>query len=375
MRRTPRYIHELPDWPKFRWDQERLAGPLAAVRHQQGRLLGRMETLGFPLQQEATLEALTEETVKSSEIEGEKLDQEQVRSSIARRLGMDVAGVDVVDRRVEGVVEMMLDATRTYEQPITPDRLFGWHASLFPTGRSGMRKLRVGTWRDDSAGAMQVVSGAVGRARVHFEGPAAKRLDREMTAFVRWFNEGTGPAVADEVLKAGLAHLWFVTVHPFDDGNGRIARAIADLALARSERTSQRFYSMSAQIRRERNDYYEILERTQKGTMDVTGWMEWFLGCLGRAIDGAQTTLAAVLRKARFWEAVRGVPMNERQRLMLNRLLDGFEGKLTTSKWAAVAKCSSDTALRDILDLVERGALIRNPGAGRSTSYSLADVR
>ncbi len=375
MRRLSRYIHERPDWPEFRWDQKRLAGPLSGVRHQQGRLLGRMETLGFPVQQEATLEALTEETVKSSEIEGEKLDEDQVRSSIARRLGMDVGGVDVVDRRVEGVVEMMLDATANYENPLTTERLFAWHASLFPTGRRGMRKLRAGAWRDDSTGPMQVVSGPVGRERVHFEGPAAKRLDREMTTFLRWFNGGNDNSVADEVLKAGLAHLWFVTIHPFDDGNGRIARAVADLALARSERTSQRFYSMSAQILRERNDYYEILERTQKGTLEVTTWMEWFLACLGRAIDGAETTLAAVLRKARFWQSLRDVPLNERQRVMLNRLLDGFEGNLTTSKWATIAKCSSDTALRDILDLVGRGILVRNPGAGRSTSYSLAELR
>jgi Fic family protein len=374
MRRSAHYIHELPDWPKFHWEQDRLASTLAAVRHQQGRLLGRMEALGFPLQQEATLQALTEETVETSEIEGEKLDVEQVRSSIARRLGMNVGGVDIVDRRVEGVVEVMLDATRNHEPPLTAERLFGWQASLFPTGRSGLRRLRVGAWRDDSTGPMQVVSGPVGRERVHFEGSSAKRLDREMTTFLRWFNGGHGIPVADDVLRAGLSHLWFVTIHPFDDGNGRIARAIADLALARSEHTSQRFYSMSAQIRRERNDYYEILERTQKGTMDVTAWMEWFLDCLGRAIAGAQTTLAAVLRKARFWERLRDVPISERQRLMLNRLLDGFEGKLATSKWAAIAKCSSDTALRDILDLVERGVLVRNPGAGRSTSYSLADI-
>jgi Fic family protein len=371
MRRSSRYIHELSDWPKVHWDQDRLAGTLASVRHQQGRLVGRMEALGFPLQQEATLEALTEETVKSSEIEGEKLDVAQVRSSIARRLGMDAAGVDVMDRRVEGVVEMMLDATRNFDQPLTAERLFGWHASLFPTGRSGMRKLRVGTWRDNTTGPMQVVSGPVGRQRVHFEAPAAERLAREMRAFLRWFNEGAGPAVADDVLKAGLAHLWFVTIHPFDDGNGRIARAIADLTLARSEHSSLRFYSTSAQIRRERNDYYDILERTQKATMDVTAWMEWFLGCLARAIDGTQT----VLRKARFWQTQREVPINERQRVMLNRLLDGFEGRLTTSKWATIGKCSSDTALRDILDLVERGVLVRNRGAGRSTSYSLAEVR
>ena len=304
MRRLPRYIHELPEWPDFGWDRDRLVGTLAAVRHQQGRLIGRMEALGFPLQQEATLEALTEETVKSSDIEGENLEADQVRSSLARRLGLDVAGVGVVDRRVESIVEMMLDATRSHDQPLTPDRLFGWHASLFPGGRSGMRKLRAGAWRDDSAGPMQVVSGPVGRERVHFEGPAAERLDREMSLFLRWFNEGKGPPVGDAVLKAGLAHLWFVTIHPFDDGNGRIARAIADLALARSEHTAQRFYSMSAQIRRERNDYYDILERTQKGTLNVTVWMEWFLGCLGRTIDVAQTTVAAVLRKARFWEAL-----------------------------------------------------------------------
>jgi Fic family protein len=375
MRRQSRHIHELPDWPNFGWDQQSLASVLATVRHQQGRLIGRMEGLGFPLQQEAVLQTLTEDVVKSSEIEGERLDQSQVRSSIARRLGMNVGGVDVVDREVEGVVEMMLDATCNYDQPLTAERLSGWHASLFPTGRSGMRKLRVGTWRDDNTGPVQVVSGPIGRERVHFEAPAAGRLEREIRAFLHWFNEDGGRTGVDDVLRAGLAHLWFVTIHPFDDGNGRIARAIADMVLARSEHSAQRFYSMSAQIRHERNDYYEILERTQKGTLDVTPWMEWFLGCLGRAIDGAQTTLASVLKKARFWQTVRDVPINGRQRLVLNRVLDGFEGKLTTSKWVTIAKCSSDTALRDIVDLVERGVLIRNPGAGRNTSYSLAEVR
>ena len=375
MRRKSRYIHELESWPTFHWDQHRLANVLAAVRHEQGRLLGRMEGLGFPLQQEAVLKTLTEDVVKSSEIEGERLDEGQVRSSIARRLGMDVGGVDVVDRQVEGVVEMALDATRNYDRPLTADRLFGWHASLFPTGRSGLRKVRVGAWRDDRTGPRQVVSGAVGRERVHFEAPAAARLDREMKAFLRWFNEDSRNTGVDHVLNAGLAHFWFVTVHPFDDGNGRIARAIADLTLARSERGSQRFYSMSAQIRQERTEYYDVLERAQRGTLDVTPWMEWFLGCLGRAIDGAQTTLEAVLQKARFWQAVRDVPINDRQRLVLNRLLDGFEGNPSTSKWATIAKCSSDTALRDILDLVDRGVLVRNPGAGRSTSYSLAPVR
>ncbi|HTD61046.1 MAG TPA: Fic family protein [Gemmatimonadaceae bacterium] len=375
MRRQSRHIHELPDWPSFGWDQQSLASVLATVRHQQGRLIGRMEGLGFPLQQEAVLQTLTEDVVKSSEIEGERLDQSQVRSSIARRLGMNVGGVDVVDREVEGVVEMMLDATCNYDQPLTAERLSGWHASLFPTGRSGMRKLRVGTWRDDNTGPMQVVSGPIGRERVHFEAPAAGRLEREIRAFLHWFNEDGGRTGVDDVLRAGLAHLWFVTIHPFDDGNGRIARAIADMVLARSEHSAQRFYSMSAQIRHERNDYYEILERTQKGTLDVTPWMEWFLGCLGRAIDGAPTTLASVLKKARFWQTVRDVPINGRQRLVLNRVLDGFEGRLTTSKWVTIATCSSDTALRDIVDLVERGVLIRNPGAGRNTSYSLAEVR
>lgn len=373
MRQNWLYIYDLPDWPKFGWDSRRLAKPLASVRHQQGRLIGHMEVLGFPLQQEAVLETLTEDVVKSSEIEGEKLDASQVRSSIARRLGVDIGGLEATDRHVEGVVEMMLDATRHYDQPVSAERLFAWHASLFPTGRSGMRKIRAGSWRDDSTGPMQVVSGAVGRERVHFEAPAAEKLDREMQLFLAWFNEDrTGDT--DAVLKAALAHLWFVTIHPFDDGNGRIARAIADLALARSEESPHRFYSMSAQISRERATYYDILEQTHRGTLDVTVWMEWFIACLGRAIDGAQTTLAAVFSKANFWRARAAVPLNERQRLMLNRLLDGFEGKLTTSKWAKISNCSLDTALRDILDLVERGILVRNPGGGRSTCYALAEI-
>ena len=365
------YIHNQPDWPRFYWNRESLAERLAVVRHEQGRLLGRMEALGFKLRQEAVFKTLTEDVLKSSEIEGEQLDAEQVRSSIARRLGMDIGGLKPVDRNVEGVVEMMLDATGHYEQPLTAERMFGWHASLFPTGRSGMRRIRVGAWRDDSSGPMQVVSGAVGRERVHFEAPAAGRLDREMQVFLDWFNEKTE---SDWVVKAGLAHLWFVTIHPFDDGNGRIARAIADMALARSEQSAQRFYSMSAQIRQEHATYYDILENTQKGEMDITPWMDWFLGCLGRAIDGAQAVLGTILFKARFWEAIGDFPLNERQRLVLNRLLDGFDGKLTTRKWAKLAKCSHDTALRDIAALVEGGILVRNPEGGRSTSYSLASI-
>jgi Fic family protein len=365
------FIHNQEDWPRFHWNRGSLAERLATVRHEQGRLLGRMENLGFKLRQEAVLRTLTEDVLKSSEIEGEKLDAEQVRSSVARRLGMDIGGLKPADRNIEGVVEMMLDATRHYEQSLTAERLFAWHASLFPTGRSGMRRIRVGAWRDDSGGPMQVISGAVGRERVHFEAPAAERLDSLMRDFLDWFN---GNAETDWVVKSGLAHLWFVTMHPFDDGNGRIARAVADLALARSEQSPQRFYSMSAQIRQESTAYYDILERTQKATMDITPWMEWYLVCLGRAIEGAQVTLGVVLAKARFWESIGDFSLNQRQRLVLNRLLDGFDRKLTTSKWAKLAKCSHDTALRDILPLVERGILVRNPEGGRSTSYALAKI-
>jgi Fic family protein len=301
-------------------------------------------------------------------MQGEILDLDQVRSSIARRLGMNIGALVAADRNVEGVVEMMLDATQKYSTPLTAERVAGWHASLFPTGYSGMRKIAVGRWRDDARGPMQVVSGAVGHERVHFEAPAAKRLKKEMTLFIKWFN-GTGNT--DPVLRAGLAHLWFVTVHPFEDGNGRIARAIADMALARSEQSSQRFYSMSAQIRIERKTYYDILEKTQKGGVNITSWLEWFLGCLDRAFDGTEETLGSVLRKAHFWERHEDTSFNDRQRLMLNKLLDGLEGKLTSSKWAKIAKCSQDTALRDILDLVNHGILAKDPGGGRSTSYSL----
>jgi Fic family protein len=366
-----RYIHERPDWPKFRWDQKALVAPLAAVRHRQGRLIGRMEALGFSLRKEAVLETLTLDVLKSSEIEGEILSPEQVRSSIARRLGMDVAGLVPADRNVEGVVEMMLDATQNFEQPLMAERLFDWHAALFPTGRSGLHKIRVGAWRDDSNGPMQVVSGPLGRERVHYVAPAAQRIDAEMTAFIDWANH---PGDTDPVLRAAIGHLWFVTIHPFEDGNGRIARAIADWALAQSEKSSQRFYSMSAQIRQERNAYYGILEKMQKGTLDITEWLEWFLGCLDRAFDGTETTLSAVFRKARFWEKYAETPLNERQRLILNNLLDGFDGKLTSSKWAKLAKCSQDTAHRDILDLVKDGILIKDPAGGRSTSYSLKEA-
>lgn len=330
-----------------------------------------MESLGFSLQREAELETLTLDVLKSSEIEGEKLPADQVRSSIARRLGMETAGTVAAERDVEGVVEMMLDATQNFAHPLSAERLFGWHAALFPTGRSGMRKITVGTWRDDAQGPMQVVSGPIGKEKVHYEAPAAALLEKEMAAFFAWANDSTDKT--DPVLRAALAHLWFVTIHPFDDGNGRIARAIADWALARSEKSPQRFYSMSAQIRAERNDYYYILERTQKGTLDVTLWMEWFLGCLGRAFYGTELTLAGVLCKALFWEKHARVPVNDRQRDIINRLLDGFDGKLTTTKWAELEKCSHDTALRDIQGLIDSGLLKKDTGGGRSTSYSLAE--
>ncbi len=363
------YIYEQKNWPKFTWDAQALSARLGAAHHLQERLLGRMETLGFHLRAEATLRSLTEEVIKTSEIEGENLDKDQVRSSLARRLGMDVAGLVKSDRNVDGVVEMMLDATQRYQEKLTADRLFGWHAALFPTGRSGMSKITVGDWRKDDNGPMQVVSGAIGHERVHYEAPKAPLLDGQMRQFLDWFNGFDG---TDLILRAGIAHLWFVTIHPFEDGNGRIARAIADMALARSEKTPQRFYSMSAQIRDERNDYYDILEAAQKDDLDITQWLDWFLGCLGRAFEGANETLAGVLAKAKFWEKHRKVQFNERQKLMLNKLLNGFEGKLTSSKWAKIAKCSQDTASRDIEDLVKKRILKKDAAGGRSTSYSFS---
>ena len=328
-----------------------------------------MEGLGFNLRAEAVLQSLTEEVLKTSEIEGEKLDRSQVRSSIARRLGLDIGGLTRADRSVEGIVEMMLDATQKFDSALTVDRLFGWHASLFPTGRSGMNKIRVGKWRDDCSGPMQVISGPIGKSKIHYQAPEASLLNQEMKAFLEWFNSKKR---LDAVLKAAIAHLWFVTIHPFEDGNGRIARAVADMALARSEKSPQRFYSMSAQISLERKDYYRILETTQKGNLDITEWLEWFLDCLGRAFEGAEAILVSVLKKTRFWEAHNEEDFNARQRKVLNRLLDGFDGKLTSSKWATLAKCSQDTAHRDIDDLVKRKIFLRT-GGGRSTSYSLVE--
>ena len=365
------YVYQLNEWPRFIWDDEKLSPLLASARHRQGRLIGRMEALGFRFREEAVLRTLTEDVLQTSGIEGEVLDQAQVRSSLARRLGLDIGALTPSERNVEGIVEMLLDATQHYDNPLHEERLFAWHAALFPTGRSGMTKIMVGAWREDSSGPMQVISGPIGREKVHYQAPEAGRLAKEMKAFLDWLNSGTS---LDPVLKAGVAHLWFVTIHPFDDGNGRIARAIADLMLARSEGSPQRFYSMSAQIRRERATYYDMLERTQQGGLDITPWLTWFLACLDRAFDGAELTLTSVLGKARFWERHAQSTLNERQRLVLNRLLDGLEGKLTSSKWAKLAKCSQDTAHRDIDALVRLGVLVKERAGGRSTSYSIADV-
>ncbi len=366
-----RYIWQANDWPHWRFDLAALAGPMADVSRAQGVLLGRLADVGMPLRNQASLAALTDDVIKTSEIEGEQLKVESVRSSIARRLGVDIGALAPVDRHVEGVVEMVLDATVNYQAPMSRERLFGWHAALFPTGYSGLSKIKVGNWRDDARGPMQVVSGPIGRQRVHFEAPPAIHLDAETNRFIDWVN---GRSNGLPLLDAGLGHLWFVTLHPFDDGNGRIARAIGDLLLARADGSPQRFYSLSAQIQRERKAYYDILERTQKGSMDVTEWLAWFLDVLHRAVDQAQHTLDAVLRKARFWQHWAATPLNERQVRLLNRLLDGFEGKLTSSKWAAIAKCSPDTALRDINDLLARGVLRKLDAGGRSTSYELNDL-
>lgn len=364
------FIHQRTGWPDFIWDSEALAGALATVRYKQGKHLGKMEALGYDLRVEANLTALTDEVVKSSAIEAEELDPAEVRSSIARRLGLDVAGLPEPGRQVEGVVEMMLDATRNFNVPLTAERLFDWHAALFPTGRSGMARITVAAWRPADVGPMQVVSGPIGREKVHFEAPAAERLDAEMARFLEWFDS---PPPVDPVLKAGIAHFWFITIHPFEDGNGRIARAIADMALAQADGSADRFYSMSSRIEAERTEYYFQLESAQRGSLDITAWLAWFLGCLDRSIEDADEMLEAVLYKARLWQWINRDPVNDRQRKVINRLLDDFEGDLTTSKYAKLTKCSNDTALRDIRELLRRGVLVKNPGGGRSTSYRLAD--
>ena len=363
------YIYQLPDWPRFTWQADQLEVLLGTVRHQQGQLLGQLQALGFTLQTEARVQALTLEAVKSSEIEGELLPAGQVRSSIARRLGLPSAGLPAPERRVEGVVAMLLDATGQYTQPLSAERLCAWQAALFPGGRGGeLRRIRVGTWRGGERGAMQVVSGPAGREQVHFEAPPAEAVPALMAEFLTWFNDG--PPL-DAVLKAGLAHLWFVTIHPFEDGNGRVARALTDLQLARADGSAQRFYSLSAQLRLERAAYYAQLEAAQRGSLDVTAWLAWFVGCLGRALAATAGQLAQVLVKAHFWQQHQALPLSERQRQLVNRLLDGFTGKLTSSKWATIAKCSQDTAARDIQALIGYGLLEKEAAGGRSTSYRL----
>jgi len=360
------YIHEHPDWPRFTWDDATLGEPLARARHEQGRLLGRMESIGFDLREGAGLDMQTAELVKSWAIEGESLDPAEVRSSLAKQLGLETAGLPQTGRELDGIVEMMLDATRNAAAPLTRERLFAWHAALFPTGWSHLRRVTAGAWRSPEVGAMQVVSGAIGRERVHFEAPAAERVEGEMAAFIEWFE--AGPQL-DPLLKAGIAHLWLVTIHPFEDGNGRIARAVCDMALARADRTQQRFYSLSSQLETERKHYYFQLESTQKAGLDITAWLAWFLELFERAIESAKGVLEETHAKARFWQAAGTRPLNERQRKVLIRLLDHFQGPLTTKKYAKMTACSHDTALRDIKQLVEWGLLAKNDAGGRSTNY------
>ncbi len=362
------YIYQQDNWTDFVWHKEAVLLKLMPLRHKQGELMGKMQMLGFDLRQEALLETLTLDVLKSTEIEGEHLNLEQVRSSIARHLGISMLGLVPSDRHVDGVVEMMLDATQQYDTPLSINRLFDWHAALFPTGRSGMYRITVGDWRKDEKGAMQVVSGGFGKEKVHFQAPPAESLQAEMTNFIDWFNQKDD---VDATLKAAIAHLWFITIHPFDDGNGRIARAIADMQLSKAESNTQRFYSMSAQIQLQRNKYYDILETTQKGNSDITGWLLWFLDCLNAALNSTELTLNKVLFKAKFWQIHAKTTFNDRQKLLINKLLDGFEGKLTSSKWAKIAKCSTDTALRDIQDLIQKAVLMKELSGGRSTNYEL----
>lgn len=361
------FIHQKDEWPAFSWNSNDFMSLLSEARNLQGRLFGKMETMGFNLRNEALLDTLTLDVIKSSEIEGEFLNPDQVRSSIARRLGMEIAVAIESDRNVDGVVEMMLDAAQNCFEPLTAERLFNWHAALFPTGRSGMYKITVAEWRKDTTGPMQVVSGAIGKEKVHFQAPASHLLEQEMTQFLDWFNNNP----TDLVIKAAIAHLWFVTIHPFDDGNGRITRALADMLLAQSDKSTQRFYSMSAQIRLERKQYYEVLEKTQKGDLNISNWIVWFLNCLINALKSTDSVLNSVLFKAEFWQKHLDTAINERQRKILNKLMNGFDGKLTSSKWAKIAKCSKDSAIRDINDLIEKGILQKEAAGGRSTNYEL----
>jgi Fic family protein len=362
------YLYNNQNWPIFEWNSEKLLPLLSYVRNRQGKLIGKMGALGFELRNEANLEILTQEIIKSTEIEGEFLDREQVRSSIARRLGLEISGLVYSERNVDGIVDLMIDATKNYDQELDKERLFSWHNALFPTGQSGIYKIIVGNWRDDSTGPMQVVSGALGKEKVHYQAPPAAQLENEMRIFFDWFNLEQN---TDLVLKSAIAHLWFVTLHPFEDGNGRISRALSDMLLARSDEQSYRFYSMSTQIRKERNSYYDLLEKTQKSGLDITSWLEWFLKCLLHSIENSETLLEKIIYKHSFWLKHTRLNINDRQRIILNMLMDDFEGVLNTTKWAKIGKCSQDTALRDIQDLIEKGILIKSVQGGRSTNYEI----
>jgi Fic family protein len=367
--KTFMYIYEMEKWPNFSWDQKKISSSLSQLRYEQGHLLGEMESIGFEIQQHTILKILTKEIIKSSEIEGEILNEEQVRSSVARHLGMDIAGLLPTDKNIDGVVEMVLDATQKFDKPLTKKRILQWHTLLFPSGRSGFSKITTGKWRK---GPVEVVSGHWGKETIHFEAPKAERIEYEMKLFLNWINE---KPLMDPIIKAAIAHIWFVTIHPFDDGNGRIGRAIVDFLLAKAENTSKRFYSLSAQIQKERKNYYDILEKTQKGSLNITAWIDWFIGSLERAIKNASSIYETVLQKAKFWDSCKEILINSRQKKIINKLLEGFEGNLTSSKWANIAKCSQDTAYRDIVDLLNRGILIKNEKGGRSTSYTLANFK
>lgn len=362
-----KYIYEYKNWTDFAWREADINALFGEVRNLQGKLIGRMNTLGFASKEEATLTTLTLDVLKSSEIEGEKLDYDQVRSSIARRLGINIAGLVKANRNVDGIVEMMLDATQNHRKQLTEKRLFGWHSALFPTGHSGMHKIDVGRYR---SGEMQIVSGAMGKEKIHYEAISTSKVKEEMKKFLNWFN-GNDPI--DPVLKAAIAHFWFIIIHPFDDGNGRIARAISDLMLARADGTTERYYSMSSQILIERKQYYEILQRVQHSSGDITDWLDWFLHCLKNSILATEITLQKTLQKTEFWKIHENTEFNERQRLVLNKLFDGFDGKLKSSKWAKIAKCSTDSALRDIKDLIDKGILQQEKQGGRSTNYELIE--
>jgi Fic family protein len=362
------YLYNNQNWPVFEWNSEKLLPLLSYVRNKQGKLIGKMAALGFELRNEANLEILTLDIIKSTEIEGENLNKEQVRSSIARRLGLEISGLVHSERNVDGIVDIMIDATKNFENELNKERLFSWHAALFPTGQSGMYKIVTGNWRDDSTGPMQIVSGALGKEKVHYQAPLASQLENEMRIFLDWFNLEQN---TDLVLKAAIAHLWFVTIHPFEDGNGRISRALSDMLLARSDEQSYRFYSMSTQIRKERNAYYNILEITQSSSLDITSWLEWFLNTLLHAIENSEKLLEKIIYKHSFWVKHSKVNINDRQRKIINLLMEDFEGVLNTTKWAKIGKCSQDTALRDIQDLIDKDILIKSDQGGRSTNYEL----